>query len=76
MPKICLLINLLIFKDLFKNKHFKKGRIVTFFVLKKKYLLNHHQLDRRVGFLPCYPPVIERGEVMQLFFRGIRNTGK
>jgi hypothetical protein len=46
MPKGIGYLNPLIFKDLFKNRNFKKGKIVTFFVSKNKYLLTHHQIDR------------------------------
>jgi hypothetical protein len=46
MPKGVGGLNPLIFKDLFKNLNLKKGKIVTFFVSKNKYLLTHLWIDR------------------------------
>jgi hypothetical protein len=46
MPKGIGCLNPLIFKDLFDIWNFNKRKIVTFFVSKNRYLLNHHQLER------------------------------
>jgi hypothetical protein len=46
MPKGISCLNPLIFKGFLKIEINKKEKIVTFFVSKNNYLLNHHQLNR------------------------------